>query len=286
MVADKQKGDTALAFCDLHTHSYYSDGSDSPAEIVAAAAELGLTAVALTDHNTIAGLAEFRKAARDTGVEAILGVEISTGYRDKKLHIVGLDLQLACFGELNDFLSVINVRKDQSNRDLIQRLNRAGYALDFDEILAKAQGTVNRAVIAARMVELGYIGQVPEGFSGILSEAAGFYVPPERINALEAVSFLRELGAVPVLAHPYLNLSQTELEAFLHEAIPAGLAAMETRYAAYTPETTRKAIDTARAFGILESGGSDYHGGNKPGVLLGSARVPQALWDRLRKGRA
>ena len=129
--------------------------------------------------------------------------------------------------------------------------------------------------------------EIRDGFKGVLSARNGVYVPPERIPALEAIAFLRSVGAVPVLAHPYLNLKQDELERFIAEAKPCGLLAMETRYSTYTPEITEAAVRTAAQYGLLESGGSDYHGGNKPDIDLGSGRgglcVPAELLTLLEK---
>lgn len=275
--------------CDLHTHSRYSDGTASPREIVTQAASLGLAAVALTDHNTVAGLPVFMQAAAAQGVRAIPGVEISTGYDGRELHIVGLFVTPETYDRITDFLSVINIRKEASNRRLIDALAGVGFPLDYEAIRKQHKGNINRAVIAAEMLEKGYISEINAAFKGVLSARNGVYVPPERIPAFEAIAFLRSIGAVPVLAHPYLNMTQEKLEVFLPEARQHGLIAMETRYSTYTPETTEAAIRTAARFGLLESGGSDYHGGNKPDIALGSGRgslcVPADLIDLLERSR-
>ena len=256
--------------CDLHTHSTFSDGTHTPAQIAAKARQAGLGAVALTDHNTVAGLPEFLEAAREAAVEAIPGVEISTGFEGKELHIAGLFIDPGEWEKLTDFLRVINRRKEESNRSLIDSLRRAGYRLDYEEIREHHQGHVNRAVIASEMQKKGYVRDISEAFQGLLSEAHGCYVPPERIPAGEAIRFLRSLRAVPVLAHPFVSMTEVEIRAFIPEAKLCGLAAMETRYSAYSPETTEKAVRIAGEYGLLESGGSDFHGENKPGIQLGT----------------
>jgi len=275
--------------CDLHTHSHYSDGTPSPREIITQAASLGLAAVALTDHNTVAGLPAFMQAAAAQEVRAIPGVEISTGYDGRELHIVGLFVAPETYDRITDFLSVINIRKEASNRRLIDALAGVGFSLDYEAIRKRHKGNINRAVIAAEMLEKGYISEINAAFKGVLSARNGVYVPPERIPAFEAIAFLRSIGAVPVLAHPYLNMTQEKLEVFLPEARQHGLIAMETRYSTYTPETTEASIRTAARFGLLESGGSDYHGGNKPDIALGSGRgslcVPADLIDLLERSR-
>ncbi len=279
-------------FCDLHTHSIFSDGTASPTEIVENALQLRLSAVALTDHNTIAGLPEFLSAAQKYNasskypIEAISGIEISTGHNNKELHIVGLFLQPAYFSTVTDFLSNINRQKEESNRNLIHALNQAGYHISYDELQAHHQGNINRAVIASELMKKGYIYNVKEAFKWLLTPASGYYVPPKRLSSLEAISFLHSIHAVPVLAHPFSDLTQSELCAFLPEAKKAGLVAMETHYANYTKEITGIATKIAKDFGILESGGSDYHGKNKPDIFLGvgksSLKVPYSFVQNLK----
>lgn len=273
-------------FCDLHTHSTFSDGTFTPSQIVAEALRANLRSVALTDHNTVAGLPEFLETARGTALEAIPGVEISTGYLGKEVHIVGLFLEQEKFAELTDFLGVINRRKEESNRALAAALRSAGYEISYGEIRERHPGSVNRAVIAGELLRKGYIREIKEAFCGVLSAENGLYTPPERIPALEAVRFLRSINAVPVLAHPFISLSEGELRAFLPEAKEYGLAAMETRYATYAPEVSAAARAVAGVFQLLESGGSDFHGGNKPDIRLGSGTgdlaVPDGFAQKLR----
>lgn len=266
-------------FCDLHTHSHFSDGTCAPAEIIDLALDLGLAAVALTDHNTVAGLPEFLAAAEGKPIQAIPGVEISTQYGETELHIVGLFLKEEAFGELTVLLEAFNQKKEESNRNLILALNKAGYALDYDEIRhSHPEGTVNRATIATALLEKGYVESIHEAFKGILSKKSGFYVPPERLGAFAAIRFLRDLGAVPVLAHPFLNLKTEEaLRGFLREAVSHGLAAMETMYPAFPPEVTALARSMAREFGLKESGGSDFHGQTKPHISLGTGKGTLAV---------
>ena len=266
-----------MEYSDLHTHSTYSDGTFSPAQLVAEGLRKKLRAVALTDHNTVAGLTAFLKAAEGTGLEGIPGVEISTGYRNQEVHIVGLFLRQETYGELEDFLGVINQRKEKSNRELVAALREAGYELSFEEIQKRHQGNVNRAVIAAELIKKGYLTDRKEAFEGILSAKNGLYHPPERIPAFEAIRFLSSIHAVPVLAHPYLSLTEEALHAFLTEAKRNGLAAMETRYSTFTPQLTEAARSLASEFALLESGGSDFHGGNKPDIQLGSGKGDLAV---------
>lgn len=274
--------------CDLHTHSTFSDGTCSPAEIIRLAANAGLSAVALTDHNTVEGLPDFLAAAKDKNINAIGGVEISTGYMEKELHIVGLFLRPGDFDAVTDYLAVINRRKEESNRKLIRTLQQAGFGLSYEEIRrSHPEGTVNRAVIAAALLEKGYVSSVKEAFQTLLSSKNGYYIPPERISAFDAIAFLSSVCVVPILAHPFLNLSEAQLRTFLPEAKYHGLAAMETVYSSYSPETAELAAEMAGEFGLLPSGGSDFHGDNKPEISLGTGKgslcVPASYAEKLQE---
>lgn len=265
-------------FCDLHTHSYYSDGTFSPAGILAAAEAAGLSAVALTDHNTVEGLPEFLAAAKNSPVQAIPGVEVSAGYRDQEVHILGLFLPAEQFSAAEGYLDVIRQRKEESNCRLIDALTRAGFPLDYEALLrSHASGNINRAVIATAMLEKGYITCREEAFQGILSARNGVYQPPERLCAFEAMEFLSSLGAVPVLAHPFLQFQEASLRQFLETAKSHGLVAMETHYSKFSPEQTSLAERIARDLGLTESGGSDFHGSTKPDIQLGTGRGDLAV---------
>lgn len=265
-------------YCDLHTHSHYSDGSDSPAEVIRKAKKMGLCAIALTDHNTVAGLPEFIESARERHIQAIPGVEISAGYQGKELHIVGLFLPMNRLDEIQPFLDKILRRKEESNHRLVKNLARAGYPIDYGFLLeSHPTGNINRAGIATAMLKKGYISSRDEAFQGILHPEKGIYQPPEQICVFEAIGFLAAFGAVSVLAHPFLKLSEPELREFLPVAMQYGLSAMETMYSTFSPAQTTLAREIARAYGLKESGGSDFHGTVKPGIRLGIGKGDLAV---------
>ncbi len=272
--------------CDLHMHSTFSDGTDTPAELITIAEEKGLGAVALTDHNTVAGLREFLAAADEKKVRAIAGTEFSTDYNGTELHILGLFLKEEHYGIITNLLEDYRLRKEQSNIDLVEKLNAAGYAIDYAHIKASTpKGQVNRALIAAELTRLGYTESIQAAFKQLLSPKCGYYVPPTRPDPFEMIRFIKSLGAVAVLAHPFLNLQEAQLREFLEEAVPCGLDGMEVLYSTYDDETTATAKKVADDFGLLHSGGSDYHGGNKPHIQMGSGQgnlsVPQGLMTAL-----
>ena len=273
-------------FCDLHTHSTFSDGTDTPEQLLEKAEAAGLGAVALTDHNTVKGLPDFLKAAQRKKVRAILGTELSTDYNGIELHMLGLFLKPEQFDAITEQMEDFHRRKEQSNLDLVERLNQAGYCLDYAKIKnATPEGQVNRALIAAELLRLGYVESVKDAFKRLLRPECGFYIPPDRPNPVQTVKFIKSLGAVAVLAHPLLNLDEDQLRKLLPELKEAGLDGMETIYSTYTPEETAVAKQAADDFGLLHSGGSDYHGNNKPhiqiGVGQGTLAVPQGLMTAL-----
>lgn len=274
-------------YCDLHTHSDFSDGTYTPAQLIRAAEDMGLRAIALTDHNTVAGLPDFLKAGQGSTVEAVPGCEFSTDYNGVELHILGLFIQPEHYLTVTALLEKAQQEKEASNRQLVRDLNDAGYALNYDAICRKCSGQINRAHIAAALVEKGYFETMQDCFKGPLSEKHGFYKKPKRIHAYDCIRFIHSIGAVAVLAHPFLNLDEAQLRQFLPEAVAAGLDGMEVAYSKYSADTTARAMAVADDFGLKYSGGSDFHGANKPDIALGvgrgDLRIPQEWLKQLRQ---
>jgi len=275
--------------CDLHAHSTFSDGSFTPAELVAEAKRRELSAIALTDHNTPSGLPEFLAAAEKAGIEAVPGIEFSTDYGKTELHIVGLFIKPQHYEEARALALRMSEGRKKSHALLIERLAKAGYKLDYEEMRAKTpKGNLNRMSFAAELLEKGYVGSIAEAFECLLAKDGGFYEEPPHLPVFEVLDFLRDIGAVSVLAHPFLSFkSEDEMRAFLPEAKAHGLCAMETIYSKYNEETSEKARKIANEFGLLESGGSDFHGAGKPEIALGAGMgnlaVPMELLEALRK---
>ena len=259
-----------MKLCDLHTHSVFSDGTYTPKELLSAAEELGLSAIALCDHNTVDGLPDFLSAAKESAVEAITGAEFSVDYQGKELHLLGLFIPEDCFSQISALMEAVMARKMQSNLDLILALNKAGYDIDYETIKnATPNHKFNRAHIAAELTRKGYTATIKEAFKNLLSPSAGYYKEPERISVWEMLDFLLKIGAVPVLAHPFLSLSEEELLTFLPMAKAQGLVGMECYYSTYDTQTTEISLALAERFGLKPSGGSDFHGSNKPDIQLG-----------------
>ena len=276
---------------DLHLHSTHSDGTLIPAEIIAKAKSLGLTAVALTDHNTVSGVPAFLKEAHRHGVTAVASTELSTVYRGWEFHLLGLFIPTEQFPAVTALTEDYLARKEQSNRDLVARLHRDGYALDYDAVKASTpDGNVNRALIAKALLAGGYVPSVKAAFDTLLGEGMGYYIPPERLDFFAAIRFLRSIHALPVWAHPLQYIDEATVREALPEAVEAGLVGMEIMHSSYDEATIVRAKALAHEFGLLCSGGSDFHGAVKPDVQMGvgnregtAPNIPDEYYEKLRE---
>lgn len=255
--------------CDLHTHTVHSDGSYTPAELVAEAKMRDLI-IALTDHNTVSGLPEFIAEADRQGVTAVGGVELSCVYGGREFHLLGLFIEPQYYDKVENLCIEYHGLKEKSNIALIERLKEKGYDINYSEIQRRnVNGRVNRAHIAAELIEKGYVSSVSEAFEKLLDEKRGLYIPPKRLELTDGIKFLLEIKAVPLLAHPLKEIDVRELRKMLPTLLEAGLVGIETMHSSYTEEQIGFSKKAAKEFGLLESGGSDFHGSIKPGVQLG-----------------
>ena len=273
---------------DLHAHSTYSDGSDTPTELARLALESGIGAIALTDHNSVKGLSEFTSTDLGGKVELIGGIEFSTDYGKTELHIIALGVRPEHYQAITERVDVMLDGKRQANEELCARLIAAGYKIDTVRMREGCLGDINRAHIATELVRCGYVKDRGEAFATLLRKGGEFYIEPKRLDVFETIAFIKSMGLVAVLAHPLLNLTRAELEGFLPSAIEAGLDAMECIYSEYDEDMTEYSLNLAKRMGLLVSGGSDYHGRNKPTISLGTGEgnldIPLSLWEDM-KGR-
>jgi len=260
-------------YCDLHTHTRFSDGACTPEELVQQAVAAKLTAVALTDHNTIAGLEDFVSAANRHGIQPICGCEFSTDFMGCEMHILGLFLPRTTWADVNAYTEIRNRRKAASNRDCTERLAAVGYTISYDDILEKNPGaSINRVHIAQALLEKGYVTSIKDAFDRLLQPEHGFFREPARLGSLETIRKIKLWGGTAVWAHPLISAGKDVIEAFLPEACAAGLDGIETLYTLYSPEDTLYVQKLARKYSLLPSGGSDFHGVNKPDVAIGTGK--------------
>ncbi len=267
---------------DLHAHSTASDGSESPAAVVGLAVRAGLSAVALTDHDTLDGIEEARAAAGKAGIELVPGTEVACEWDRGGLHIVVLFLEPGP-GPLQDRLAEFRAGRSRRNRAIARRLDEIGVDIDYEEVLARAgDGSVGRPHFAALLVAKGYVPDIPTAFREYLGSSGAAYATRPLLPPEEAIRLARRSGGVPVVAHPHtlgLNTADEYAAAFRRLA-GYGLVGVECQYGEYPAEARRQMEATVRSFGLLPSGGSDFHGSYKPGQRVGVGRGDLAVPDR------
>jgi hypothetical protein len=273
---------------DLHSHSTASDGSEKPAALIEQALQIGLTALALTDHDTQDGMADAKLAADATGLELIAGTELSLEYDVGGMHLVVLWLEPGP-GPLQDRLLELRHGRGQRNEMIAQRLTELGMPVTAEEILHEGgSGSIGRPHIAAVMMRKGYVESIVEAFELWLTPGKPAYIGRPRLSPEEAIQLARASGGVPVLAHPHtLGINRAhEMADLLTRLIGAGLVGLEAYCAGYRRHEREGYADLARRFGLVPAGGSDFHGTYKPGLSLGTGYgdliVPDVVVEELR----
>lgn len=273
---------------DLHTHSTFSDGSDSPEELLARAAEMRLTSIALTDHDTLEGIPDAQMAAERRGIELIPGTELSLEYVKGGMHLVVLWLEPRP-GPLQDRLADLRDGRDERNARIVERLTELGVPIDLDEVVSEAgEGSVGRPHIAAVMVRHGHVDSIEQAFDEYLGNDRKAYVGRERLEPREAIQLARASGGVPILAHPHTLAidNRFEMADLLVELRAHGLVGIECHYGSYPADGRAGMVALANRFGLIPSGGSDFHGSYKADVALGIGRagiaIPDSILDDLR----
>ncbi|MGC4105444.1 MAG: PHP domain-containing protein [Thermomicrobiales bacterium] len=265
---------------DLHTHTTASDGLLAPAALVSQARAQGLSVLGITDHDTIDGLPEAMSAAEETGITLVPGVELSTSIRGNEVHILGYFVDPTDAVFLAKLADLAQSRIQRIER-MVERLNELGYPIALEPLLAQAEsGTIGRPHIARALIEIGAVRSVSEAFDTLLTPGKPGFIPRDRFTPEDAIAMILANGAFPVLAHPFTTGA---VEETLDRLQAAGLRGMEVFYGEYDAIQHAELLAIAERRGLTPTGGSDYHGPNfKEGRDLGSAPVPDWVWDRLR----
>lgn len=273
---------------DLHVHSAASDGTLTPTELVAAVKEAGLSAFALTDHDTVDGIPEARAAADAVGVELVPGVELSCDYKGKEVHMVGLYLD-ETNPRLLDHLARFRDNRDNRNRKMYQKLNEEGFEISEEALREMFPDAVlTRAHVARFLLEHGYIKSISEAFEKYIGDGCRCHIPREKITPQEAVRLIHHANGKAVLAHPVLyHMSDERLRELIADCIDCGLDGIEALYSTYQPGDERYIRKLAAEYRLNISGGSDFHGSNKPHIRLGTGTgrlsVPYELLENFRR---
>lgn len=277
---------------DLHVHSNASDGSNSPEELAELAIKCGLTAFALTDHDTVDGVPSAKEAAlrlskQGAFVEVVSGVEISAGFRNSDIHILGLMIDETHPG-LKKALWDLHEERERRNEKMAANLAAAGIDISIEKLQKETEGVITRAHFAKYLTAHGYVKSTKEAFTRYLSADGPYYVSRDYVTPEFAIQLIRRAGGFPILAHPLqYHLSGSELIRLIERLKIAGLTGIEAIYNSHSKKDEAFLRSLARKLGLLITGGSDFHGILKPdiklGVGMGNLKIPDELLSQFKR---
>lgn len=268
---------------DLHIHSYESDGTDSPMEIVKRAKKNGVKVIALTDHDTIAGISECEKYAKEQEIEFIKGIELSCSKNNTEIHILGYFLNL----EDEEFISELEKLKkerDSRNEKIIEKFKNVGINIDVERLKKMSTGKIlSRMHFANYLIEEKIVSTKQEAFIKYLGTDGKAYVPRENFPPERAVEILEKNGAFVSLAHPKLiTLNNEVLENLIISLKKYGLDGIEAEYSSFSKDEKRFYKKLAKKYSLLVTGGSDYHGGNREGIDIGYSGIEYSIYQLIK----
>jgi predicted metal-dependent phosphoesterase TrpH len=267
--------DAGFAFVDLHTHSTASDGSRAPGDVVREAKRIGLSAIALTDHDTLDGIAEASRIGAETGVRVVPGIELSAVEGDVETHILGLHLSNPRDMEA-DLVALRTMRLTRAER-IVARLNELGVRLELASVLEQsAGGALGRPHVARAMIAEGWAVDFRDAFDRYLGNGRPAYVAKDRLAIGDAIALIHRAGGIAVLAHPAHGGTRERVESFAR----AGIDGVEVRHPSHSSEDIARLLALVDHFGLVPSGGSDWHGAAEGSRVLGMMHVPLEWLDR------
>lgn len=272
---------------DLHAHTNESDGTYTPEELITAAAGLRLQALAITDHDTLAGYEKAKPIAEHAGLQLLCGIELSTKIQKplkKTVHLLGYFVSAPPAPEFMEWLVFMQEARRDRNRRLAAKLQSMGIDITLEEVQGVGRSLAGRPHFARIMVQKGYVASTNEAFQRYLDESAPGYVDREEPSLSQGIERIRLAGGISSLAHP-IRLGKRdpiEEEELISGFVALGLDAIEAYHSDHQPEDVRRYLGYAAKYNLRVTGGSDFHGDNKPSVKLGSANVPDELLVALR----
>ncbi|MGL4345324.1 MAG: PHP domain-containing protein [Cellulosilyticaceae bacterium] len=273
---------------DLHIHSTFSDGTYSPKELVSMAHNLGLTAIALTDHDTVSGLKACQQAALHLPLQVITGIELSVSYGGHEYHLLGYDFDPS-HPQLLGYLAELKLSRSVRTLQILRQLQNCGLELSLQDITgtASAETIITRAHFASALLKKGYVAYQQQAFERYLGEGKPAFIPKESLLPIsEAITLIHQAGGKAILAHPTLyKISRTHMLNVIQELIKLGLDGLECYYPSYTVRQNKDFLVLCQKHQLLATGGSDFHGMNHPKIQLGSGygqlEVPHSLLNAL-----
>lgn len=270
---------------DLHTHSTASDGVYSPAELLHRAKDIGLQILALTDHDSTGGLEDAARTAAELGIEFIPGIEINTDVGGGEVHMLGYFIEY----QRPPFQSILKVLRDARERRgqrMVELLNEQGINISWERVRAIAEGAVGRPHVAKALLEAGYVKTIGEAFDKYIGTGCPAYVPRYKLTPEDAVRLICSANGLPVIAHPVELPGLEELRNWLPNLCKAGLVGLETYYGPYTHEEEQSLRALADEYGLIPTGGTDWHGPGIHPTPLGGRYVPREAVERLKAAAA
>ena len=277
-----------MALIDLHIHTTASDGTDAPAVVVEKARDLGLAAIAITDHDTVAGIAPAMEAGARLGVEVVPGIEVSSDYRGNNVHVLGYYIDPDSPG-LRPVLEWVAAERKIRNEKMVALLAADGFDISMADLeAAYPHSVLGRPHVAEWLMRKGYVSSVREGFSRYLREGKKYYLPKRRIPLSRAIEVIGQAGGLSVLAHPLqYQYTPKEVMELLYTANALGIRGLECWYSEFSPQKQAWLARQADRFGLCATGGSDYHGTRKPQLSIGSGTgdlaVPYEVLEKLKE---
>jgi len=253
---------------DLHSHTNESDGSCSPSQLVDEAVRAGVTVLGITDHDTFAGFDQAVPVARERGLELICGIELSTKLNGQSVHLLGYFLRNGEAAEFRRWVLELQQSRKERNIRLAARLRELGFDITLEEAEARGRGMTGRPHFAEIMMEKGYVSSYRQAFDDYLDESAIGYVHRHEPTLAQGVEHIRNAGGIASLAHPVRV--RGDIPVLMPELCAAGMNAIEAYHTDHSPSDTALYLELAKQYGLLVTGGSDFHGAVKPGVTLGS----------------
>ena len=249
---------------DMHIHTTASDGTASPAEAVHIAHELGLPAIAITDHDTVSGCAEAIAEGKKLGMEVVPGIELSSRYGDN-----------------------VVAERNERNRMMALKMAADGLKVNYEQMLERFGPVIGRPNFGQVLVELGLAKSVQDAFDRFIEKGQRYYLPRKMVSIERSVEVIREAGGVPVLAHPFqYKLDEPDLRQLIEHCMDHGLLGLECRYSLYDEEQSQYLLSLAKEYGLVPTGGSDFHGSNKPHISIGTGTgtlaVPESWLEPVR----
>jgi len=284
----KIKKGNDMGYIDLHTHTAKSDGTYTPKELVDYGVKKGLKAIAITDHDTIDGVAEAVHAAKNKEIEIIAGIECSAECMGKEIHLVGLFINIEDSRFLAELKHLRQVRENRNNK-MIKLLSENNITVELEKLKERFPNSIlTRMHFAKYLMEKGYVSDIQAAFDRYLGDKACCYVKKEQPQSKDIITMIKNNGGVPVLAHPLLyHLSEVKLETMIRYLTECGLLGIEVIYSTHTARNESYLYSLAERYGLAVSGGSDFHGTNKRNIDLGSGRgnlrVPEEILLPIRR---